>query len=161
MPESEQKDPSLLRREEAIRDLRNQLAARTAPQPAAPSGERRPSSAKDLRPMANAIFVVQFLQSRQAEDRLEIAVPSDKTFLNFQLRAASERDYPAYRLALCDAQGRTLWQDARAGKDRFGNFSLLLGKDFLAPGEYVLKIYGVDRGRAELLAQNPFRILSR
>lgn len=154
----EKKDQSLRAGETQLAELRRRLAESVQSKPIETTVSSRPIPSTGLKPLANAILTVSFLTSRQADGPIEIAAPADKTFLNFQLRAPDEKDYKAYRLVISNAQGRVLWQAAPVGKDRFGNLSILLGKDFLAPGDYVLQIYGIDGGAREMVSQYFFRI---
>lgn len=116
------------------------------------------SLGKYVRPSTDAVLLIPFLRSREPEKVQEIARPKDKLFLNFQVRVSQEEDYQTYRLALKDRLGSILWQENQAKKDDLGNFNVLIGHDFLKPGEYVLEVYGAERGRQNLISQNRFRI---
>jgi len=112
-------------------------------------------------PSANSILSVPFLATREPEAVQEIALPKDKLFLSFQIRASGAKEYKPYSLAITDHRGKVLWQADGVRKDRFGNFDLLIEKHFLPPGDYVLRIYGRERGLRDLISQIRFRIINR
>jgi hypothetical protein len=109
-------------------------------------------------PRADAVLLVQFLATRASEPVREIDL-SDKLFLRLQARVPKEEDYQTYRLVIVNNLGNILWQANNVRKDSNGNFDVQLGRDFLAPGDYVFEIYGVVGEQKNLISRNRFRII--
>lgn len=83
-----------------------------------------------------------------------LRLDSDSSHFLLRLLLVDERDFPDYRLEIVDSDSpeRILW--AETGLRRFTGdiFTLRIARDFLPPGRYSLKLYGIGAGDTQLLA---------
>jgi len=71
---------------------------------------------------------------------------------------ASRQDYPDYEVTLLRGDGSEVWRGRGFRKNRFGSFSLTLSRDFAGPGEYLVRLSGVEGERRTPLGEYDLRI---
>lgn len=79
-------------------------------------------------------------------------------FFTLVLNLEEPRDYPGYEVEVLDAAGHALWTGSGLEMSSYGTFTLGLARDFLTPGEYRVRLYGVTGDARELLQDYPVRI---
>lgn len=99
--------------------------------------------------------------SRRGEDVGLISRPKDKSYLVFSVHPPGEDPSHTYRVIILDSQNKPVTKHDDVKKDEDGNIQLLMGRDFLKPGDYVLQIFGQGSGAARLVGQVRFRIQDR
>jgi hypothetical protein len=73
----------------------------------------------------------------------------------------SDPGFPAYRVTLRGADGRTRWRGAGLAPGPQGLLSVSLPRSLLAPGDYVLAVEGLPAGRPPVAAgEFPIRVTS-
>lgn len=108
------------------------------------------------RPQANVAIVNLAPQGegmlREKARRGEI-VPQGAEEVLLVLNLADLRRFPAYRAEiLTAADGRLLWAGDDLERSARGNFTLRLPLSFIPPGRYRIRLFGLDGGRREPLA---------
>lgn len=68
-------------------------------------------------------------------------------------------DYSRYRAQIVDPEARVVWSGEGLEKDRHGSFTLILGRRFLDPGEYRLRLYGLEGDTGQLIEEFRLRIV--
>lgn len=68
-------------------------------------------------------------------------------------------DFADYRAQIVDSAGREVWSGEGLEKDRHGAFTVILGRRFLDPGEYRLRLYGLEGKTGQLIEEFRLRIV--
>jgi|HubBroStandDraft_3_1064219.scaffolds.fasta_scaffold02674_2 hypothetical protein len=89
-------------------------------------------------------------------------VPADRP-ATLILHSSAPRGFPAYRLAIVQAQptGAVIWQGTVSQPDALGSFVLQLPPGTLPPGRYHVLLHGLEGSRSELLASYDLTIKGR
>ncbi len=112
------------------------------------------------KPHTNAVLALTLYGTRGPGDVQTIEWPKGKLYLSGYLPEVEESEYARYGLTMTDSAGKIFWQEDGVRKDEEGRFKLLIGREFLADGEYVLTIYGLAGGQRHRVLQHRFRIRS-
>jgi hypothetical protein len=69
------------------------------------------------------------------------------------LTGTTSASYPEYEVEILDSGGRIHWRGTNLRRDLQGNFTLLLSRSFLGPGEYRVRLYGRRHGLSRYIAE--------
>lgn len=108
------------------------------------------------RPQAN-IAILDLAPQGQRMLREDVrrpeAVPQGTQEVLLVLNLADLRPFPAYRAEiLASSDERVLWASDDLARSSRGNFTLRLPLSFVPPGLYRIRLFGIDGGRREPLA---------
>ncbi|HEX5718776.1 MAG TPA: zf-HC2 domain-containing protein [Thermoanaerobaculia bacterium] len=120
-------------------------------------------SVEDLsRPQVNApvvdLFPASELRGGEGEAAVVELAPASR-FFTLILSPKGSSDYAGYRLEILDSGGRAVWSAEGLEKDRHGSFTLILARSFLAPGDYRLRLYGLEGDAGTLIEELRVRIV--
>jgi hypothetical protein len=107
-------------------------------------------------PQGNA-HIVSMGTVRGATDAQEIEIGPDPEFLVLSLELPAA-EYEIYRASLFDARGHRIWQGNGLVPDASAMLNVHVHSSFLKPGEYQMKLEGIDQGRAVPALDLPFRV---
>ncbi|HVS00497.1 MAG TPA: zf-HC2 domain-containing protein [Thermoanaerobaculia bacterium] len=92
-------------------------------------------------------------------ERAVVELAPASRFFALILSPKGSPDYAGYRVEILDAGGRTVWSEKGLEKNRHGSFTLILTRGFLRPGEYRLRLYGLEGGTGQLIEEFQVRIV--
>ncbi len=113
------------------------------------------------KPHMNAVLALTLYGTRGPGDVQTIEWPKGKLYMSGYLPEVEESEYATYGLTMTDSAGKIFWQEDGLRKDEEGRFKVLIGREFLADGDYVLTIYGLAGGQRHRVLQHWFRIRSQ
>jgi len=137
----------VVRERTAADDLRQQVAALSAPRPDVPIVDLFPDASVRRRP----------------GDQSPTVVSAGEEYVTLVLNLPQAAEHDRFEAELVDSQGRVSWGGPLT-RSRFGTLTLGLGRRSLSPGDNRLLLYGVDEaegpgpGRRRLLETYSFRI---
>jgi hypothetical protein len=92
-------------------------------------------------------------------ERAVVELAPASRFFALILSPKGAPDDAGYRVEIRDAGGRSVWSEDGLEKNPHGSFTLILPRGFLRPGEYRLRLYGLEAGREQLIEEFPLRIV--
>lgn len=92
-------------------------------------------------------------------ERAVVELPPDSRFFALILNPKGSPDFAGYRAEILDAGGRVVWSEDGLEKNPHGSFTLILSRRFLRPGDYRLRLYGLEGGAGRLLEEFRVRIV--
>lgn len=120
-------------------------------------------SVDDLsRPQVNAPVVDLFPASPlRGEERQPAVVElaSAGRFVTLILSPKGAPDFADYRVEILSSEGRDVWSAEGLEKDDHGSFTLVLPGGFLRPGDYRLRLYGLDGEARQFLEEFRLRVV--
>lgn len=136
------------------------ISANGRSQPQAPVSsiaDPQKKTQSDVRPSADAAYVLLLSAGRGADMMPAAKLPPSKLFLILRANLSPELGrYRKYKLVLQDSAGKTVRSDQITQQD--GTLNYLIQKEILKPGSYTLQVSGQDGAQEHYLAQFPFRI---
>ena len=113
-------------------------------------------------PQVNApvvdLFPASPLRGEQGEGAVVELAPASR-FFALILSPKGTPDYVGYRVEIVDSGGRVVWSGEGLEKDRHGSFTMILARRFLGPGEYRLRLYGLEGKTGQLIEEFRLRIV--
>jgi hypothetical protein len=82
-----------------------------------------------------------------------VKVPPTARSFSLILNGEGQPEYPDYVIEIVDQKKQVRWRGAGLRRDIQGNFTMMLDRTFLSPGEYRLKLYGQKGGRSRGIAE--------
>jgi hypothetical protein len=126
--------------------------------------ELRQENARLEEPAVNAVIVDLAAEGEQVRggERESVKLSSAGGHAFLDVDAAGLPVHPDYEVEILSGPGtgRTLWTGRHLKRSQEDHFSLDLSSGFLSPGPYRLRLFGVEEGRREKLADYPFVIQS-
>jgi len=117
--------------------------------------------ARPIQRQAPPLFVLATGLLRSGGSLTRIAIPPDTPLIRLRL-GLSGVDYAQYRAVLYDAEGEEIWAQSKlSAQSGDGNaaVTVVLPAQLLPPGDYQLKLSGIDRtGIPEGVAASSFRV---
>lgn len=93
-------------------------------------------------------------QEIRREEEGEAGVPLEAEAVLLVLNLSDMRPFPTYRAEVLDApDGKLLWASDELQRSTRGNFTLQLPRPFPGSGHYRVRLFGVDGGQREPLAE--------
>ncbi|HWM92510.1 MAG TPA: zf-HC2 domain-containing protein [Thermoanaerobaculia bacterium] len=83
--------------------------------------------------------------TRGAGPGLQI-VPADARLFTVVLNTVGRPAFQEYEVEIVDGGGDEVWRDGGLKPNQYGSFSLTLSRDLLGPGEFRVRLVGVDPG---------------
>jgi len=116
---------------------------------------RTPAAGFEIR---NPVPVASFRQRGEEPETLLLSADEPVHLLTLDVALLDHPLFPAYALELAGEDGEILWRqdDARLTED--GTVNLRLPHAFLPPGDYRIRLLGVDGGERTPLEEYPIRI---
>ena len=100
-----------------------------------------------LNPPSYDVMAQDFIQ-RSGEAVQPVCIPpAAKTFRLILIGEGRPR-YPGYGVEMFNREGQSVWRGDGLKRDDNGDFVMMLGRAFLPPGAYRLKVYGQRGGRS-------------
>jgi hypothetical protein len=93
------------------------------------------------------------------ERRAVVELAPASRFFALILSPKGSPDFAGYRVEILDAGGRAVWSEGGLEKNIHGSFTLILARRFLPPGEYRLRLYGLEGGAGKLIEEFQVRIV--
>jgi hypothetical protein len=121
--------------------------------------ELRKENARLAQPAVDAVIadLTAGGDSTRGEPQGPKALPSGSRLLLI-LDAPGMPPHAGYEADLVSAEGAVLWTGKNLPRGADGSFTLDLPPGFLHPGKYQIRLYGVDDGKRQTLADFPLRI---
>jgi hypothetical protein len=104
------------------------------------------------------LFPASALRGGEGEGEVVELGPNSR-FFALILSPKGSPDFPRYRAQIVDPAGRVVWSGDGLEKDRHGSFTLILGRRFLDPGEYRLRLFGMEGQAGKLIEEFRLRIV--
>lgn len=95
---------------------------------------------------------------RSEEPEAGIVMPPGQDFLLLMITPADPRELAAYEAEILDSEQRPVWHGTGLEMSDYGSLRLGLSRQFLSPGRYRLRLYGLVDGESELLEEHPLEI---
>ena len=84
--------------------------------------------------------------STRGEGRAVQTVPADARLFTVVLNPAGRPAFERYELEIADADGDVVRRDGGLKPNPYGSFSVTLAKDLLGPGDFRVRLVGIDPG---------------
>ena len=91
------------------------------------------------------------------EETVVKLAPEDQRFA-LVLHAMDQQTFPDFGVEITRADGAAVWQGRGLRRDPDGSFVLTLSRRFTPPGEYRVRLWGIDGPKRELLGEYDVRI---
>jgi hypothetical protein len=114
------------------------------------------------RPQTNAAIIDLFpagvTRSEEGETPPAVELPADAGHLTLVVNLPPAPGFASYEAEIVDAEGHTEWSGGGLTRSRFDTLRLGLPRDFLAPGDYALRVLGDDGDERREVATYPLRV---
>jgi hypothetical protein len=91
----------------------------------------------------------------------EIELPSTVRFFTLVLNSGVRRSYRDYAVEISRAGGRRIYEGQGLQRNAFGSFTLTLARRMMEPGEYRIRLFGLEGGQKEPIGEYVLRIAAR
>lgn len=109
-----------------------------------------------------AVHDLYLADSPRAPDAAQFnQIPATAEAVTLILNASPGIDHPDYMLTIEELDGPEVWRRRGLRPSRWQTFTLTLPGGFLPPGEYRLRLSGLDAGRWTELDEFPLRVIER
>jgi hypothetical protein len=97
-------------------------------------------------------------RSAEKEQLNRIKVPSTAKSFVLLLNGENQSSDHDYTIDIINSRGKVIWRGKGLRRDKYGNFTLIMGRTFLVRGNYQLKLYAQEGQGSRPIAEYVLRI---